>query len=111
MKSSTTLILLVLAVGLGAWMLWPHGDGPRDLGGHLLFDWSWSTRHDDKEKVRVDVDAAKVTGIDLKSSAVEIPLRKMPDGAWELNGSVKDRADASIVKELLDYLGKARISD
>lgn len=109
MRRSTTLILLALAASLCAWMLLREGSTPRDLSGHFLFDLSASLS--EKEELKVDVEAGQVAGIDLKSSVTEISLRKSPDGIWELTKGVKDRADESIVKELLDYTAKARIAD
>lgn len=109
MKRSTTLILLVLTIGLGAWLLLREPGGPRNLGGHFLFDWSASVT--EKEEVKVDVNAADVTGIDLKSGATEISLRKREDGGWEITKGVTDRADEAIVKQLLDYCSTARIVD
>jgi len=108
MKRSTTIILLALTVALGAWMLL-RNDAPRDLAGHFLFDWSANVTT--KEEIRVDVDAAEVAGIDLKNSATEISLRKREDGSWEASKGVKDRADVSLVKQLLEYCRTARITD
>ena len=106
MKTRTTLLLLALTIGLGAWMLL-RDNAPPDLGGHLLFDWSANVT--EKAEVKVDVDPAEVGGIDLKSSTVQISLRKGPDGGWELTGGVKDRADEAFVKQLVDYCRTAKI--
>ncbi len=108
MKRSTTLILLVLTLGLGAWMML-RGDKGADLNGHLLFDWSGSVLT--REEVRVDVNAADVAGMDLKSSSVEVSLRKGPDGTWDLTSGVVDRADGKFVKELLSFCSTARIAE
>lgn len=109
MKKSTTLILLVLTLGLGAWLMLRDDRPASELNGQFLFDFSGHLLT--KEEIRVDVDATLVAGIDLKSSAAEISLRKRPDGGWDLVKGITDRADESIVKELLDYCSKARIAD
>jgi hypothetical protein len=108
MKISTTIILLVLTAGLAAWMLL-RGSGSRDLGGHLLFD--WSDRLATTGEIGVDVDPGQVAGIDLKVSSGEFSLRRQPDGAWDISGGIKDRVDETIVKELLSYCTKAQIKD
>ena len=107
MKRSTTLILLLLTAGLGAWMML-RDNNHGDLSGHLLFDWSGSVLT--KDEVQVDVQAADVAGVDLKSSTVEISMRRNPDGSWDLTNGVKDRADADIVKALLGFCSAARIA-
>jgi len=109
MKNSTTLLLLVLTLGLGAWLLLREGRTVSDLGGHFLFDLSGHLTK--TEEIKVDVAAEDIAGIDLKSSAAEISLRKRPDGGWDLVQGIKDRADAAVVKELIDYCTRARILD
>jgi hypothetical protein len=112
MKKSTTVVLLVLTVCLGAWMLWRGDGGPRNVNGHLLFDWSDRLEERiEKGELGVDVDPAQVAGIDLKISSGEFSLRRQPDGGWDVSGAVKDRADEGIVKELLNYCTKAQIKD
>lgn len=111
MKTRTTLLLLLITLGVGAWLLFKESGSAGDAGGHLLFDWSDSASEQDKDKLRVDVDAAEVTGIDLKSSTVEVSLHREADGTWSLKKGVEDRADGALVKLLLDYLGTAKISD
>ncbi len=108
MKRSTTLILLVLTVALGAWMML-RGNTPHDLNGHLLFDWSGSVL--ENETVQVVVNPAEVAGMDLENSTVKISLRRSADGAWDLTNGVTDRADAKIVQELIGYCGAARIAE
>ena len=88
MKTRTTLLLLALTIGLGAWMLL-RDNAPPDLGGHLLFDWSANVT--EKAEVKVDVDPAEVGGIDLKSSTVQISLRKGPDGKRAIGGAAPER--------------------
>lgn len=111
MKTRTTLFLLLITLGVGAWLLLKESGTGHDLGGHLLFDWSGTAQQQDKDKLKVDVNAAEVAGIDLKSSTVDVSLRREPDGTWAITKGVQDRADAALVKTLLDYLGTATISD
>jgi hypothetical protein len=109
MRISTTVFLLLLTIGLGTWLVLRGNSSSGDLNGHLLFD--WSDRLASKGEVGVDVDPAKVAGIDLKISSGEFSLRRPAGGAWEISGGVKDRADEEIVKELLNYCTKAQIKD
>jgi hypothetical protein len=111
MKTRTTLILLLITLGVAAWLLLKERSGPVRLQGHLLFDWSGSARLMEKEKLTVDVKPAEVAGIDLKSSTVEISLRRQADGSWEMIRGVPDRADGEGVKLLLTWLETARIAD
>ncbi len=111
MKTSTTIILLLLTAGLGAWMLL-RGDAPRDLSGHLLFDWGNKLKERiENKQLPVDVDPALVAGIDLKVSSGEYQLRRQANGSWEVGGAVKDRVEEEVVKELLAYFVKAQIKD
>jgi len=111
MNTRTTLILLLVTLGAAAWLLLKERSGPVRLAGHLLFDWSGSAEKMDKEKLTVDVQPARVAGIDLKSSTVEISLRRQADGSWEITKGVPDRADGDGVQQLLSFLETARISD
>jgi hypothetical protein len=111
MKTRTTLFLLLITLGAGAWLLLKESGATHNAGGHLLFDWSDTAQQQEKEKLKVDVIAAEVTGIDLKSSTAEISLRREADGSWSLTKGVQDRADGALVKTLLDYLSTATISD
>ncbi len=111
MKTRTTLILLLLTLGAAAWLLLKERSGPVRLQGHLLFDWSGTAQHMDREKLTVDVKPADVAGIDLRSSTVEIALRRQANGSWEMTKGVPDRADGDGVNQLLGYLETARIAD
>ena len=111
MKTSTTIILLMVTVCLGAWIFWRDG-GTRDVNGHLLFDWSDQMEERLKRgEAGVDLDPAQVAGIDLKTSAGEFSLRRMADGGWQVTGGIKDLVDEGLVKELLNYCTKAQIRD
>ena len=111
MKTRTTLILLLITLGAGAWLLLKERGGPLDLRGHLLFDWSDSARAMDQKQLTVDVKSADVAGMDLRSSTAEISLRRQPDGFWEITKGALDRADAAGIKALLDFLETAQITD
>ena len=111
MKTRTTLILLLITLGAGAWLLLKERGGANRLGGHLLFDWSGTAEAKDKKELKVDVNPEDVAGIDLKNSTAELSLRKGADGIWMLTKGVQDRADAEAVKKLLGYLQGAAISE
>ena len=108
MKTRTTLLLLVLTLGIGAWVILHERRGPPpNLEGHLLFD--YSGRVMEEGRPAIDIDAAEVAGIDIKSAAGTIALKRRADGSWDIVKSIKDRADFKLVKELLEFCSRARI--
>ncbi len=110
MKLRTTFLLLLLTVGLAAYVvLHERRQPPRDLAGFLMFDLEGDVLSD--EAVSLEITADDVGGIDLKTAAGEIALRRSEDGTWEMPRGVKDRASRETVKVLLDFISQAKILD
>ena len=110
MKLRTTLLLLLLTAGLAAYvLLHERRQPPRDVAGFLMFDLEGDVLTD--EAVSLEVTADEIGGIDLKSAAGEITLRRSEDGTWEMARGVKDRVSRETVKVLLDFISRARILD
>ena len=110
MKLRTTFLLLVLTVGLVAYvLLHERRQPPRDLAGFLLFDLEGDVLSD--EAVSLEITPDEVGGIDLKSAAGDIAFRRSEDGTWEMARGIKDRASRETVRTLLDFITKARILD
>ncbi len=110
MRTSTTLLLLLVTLGLGAWLTLREAKGPPpDISGHLLFD--FSDRVLQEGRPSIDIDASLIGGIDIKSSTGALALRRRKDGSWDIVKGTKDRVDPNIVRQLLEYCSKARIED
>lgn len=89
MKLRNTLLLLLLALGLFAFIFFYERKLP-------------STRDaTDREARVVSFDQSKITGVSLVNNEQKIELRKGVDGHWMLDAPVKDRADEGAVTELL----------
>lgn len=88
MKLKHTLVLLVLAVGLGAYVWFVDRQMP-------------TTKEREEKKGRIfEFDRDKITAIDIKTPETKIDLRK--DGPiWRVEAPVKDRADSGAMSSLL----------
>ena len=92
MKTRTTLILLVLAVGLGVWIKFFESkkpntvDAKRQAGNVLNFE------------------RDKLTGIVIQNGDDRTELQRQ-DGKWRLVQPVKDQADSAAVDNLITDLG------
>lgn len=88
MKFKHTLILLVLAVGLGAYVWFVDRKMP-------------TTKEREEKKDRMfEFDRDKIAAIDIKTSETKIELRK--EGAnWNLKSPAGDRADSGAMSSLL----------
>ncbi|MDR3406255.1 MAG: DUF4340 domain-containing protein [Chthoniobacter sp.] len=87
MKLKNTLILLILAVAIFAFIRFYESKQP--------------TSKEAKENAGrvVQFDRDKITGITIKNTEAKIDLRKK-DGAWFIESPVKDRADSMAVNQL-----------
>lgn len=89
MKFRNTLLLLVVALGLFAFIFFYERKLP-------------STRDAAEREARVvTFDREKITGISLVNNEQKIELRKSAEGKWTLDAPVKDRADEAAVSQLL----------
>src|SRR5262245_39882228 len=91
MKTRTTLILLVLAVGLGLWIKFfeskqPNTDEARREAGNV-----------------VNFDREKLEGITIQNGDDRIELRR-EKGKWRLTAPVKDQADGAEVDNLISEI-------
>ncbi len=110
MKFRTTLLLLLLTGGVTSYvLLHERRQAPRDLAGFLVFDLEGDVLRD--EAVSLEISPDDVGGIDIKSSAGNLALRRSDDGTWEMARGTKDRASRESVKVLLDFVAKAKIVD
>ena len=108
MKTRTTLLLLVITAALAAWIIVKDRKGPPpNLEGHLLFD--YSDRVMDEGRASIDINPAEIAVIESNSAAGVISLRRRPDATWDITKSIKDRADYSLVSEILKFVTSARI--
>jgi hypothetical protein len=91
MKSRTTLILLLLAIGLGVWIKFFESKKPnttearREAGNVINFD------------------REKLEGITIQNGDDRIELRRQ-NGKWRLTAPVKDQADGAVVDNLISDL-------
>jgi len=91
MKTRTTLILLLLAVGLGLWIKFfeskqPNTAEARREAGNV-----------------VNFEREKLEGITIQNGDDRIELRRQ-DGKWRLTAPVKDQADGAVVDNLISDL-------
>src|SRR5262245_26142082 len=91
MKTRTTLILLMLAVGLGLWIKFFESKQPN----------TGETRREAANVVNVERE--KLEGITIQNGDDQIELRRQ-DGKWRLTAPVKDQADGAIVDNLISDL-------
>ena len=88
MKTRTTLILLMLAVGLGLWIKFFESKQPNTA----------EARREAGNVVNFDRD--KLEGITIQNGDDRIELRRQ-DGKWRLTAPVKDQADGAVVDNLI----------
>jgi hypothetical protein len=91
MKARTTLILLLLAIGLGVWIKFfeskkPNTTEARREAGNV-----------------VNFDREKLEGITIQNGDDRIELRRQ-NGKWRLTAPVKDQADGAVVDNLISDL-------
>ena len=88
MKISTTLALLVIAIGLAifVWILDRRSPGNRERLAHNAY--------------LVDLDRNDVTQLEIENGDTKTRLQKTNDG-WRLTAPVADRADAKVIDTLL----------
>ena len=88
MKISTTLGLLVIAIGLGifVWILDRRSPGNRAQLAHSAY--------------LVDLDRNDVTQLEIENGDTKTRLLKTNDG-WRLTAPVVDRADSKVIDTLL----------
>ena len=88
MKISTTLALLVIAIGLGifVWILDRRSPGNREQLAHSAY--------------LVDLDRNDVTQLEIENGDTKTRLLKTNDG-WRLTAPVVDRADSKVIDTLL----------
>jgi hypothetical protein len=88
MKISTTLALLVIAIGLGVfvWILDRRSPGNREQGARQAY--------------LVDLDRNDVTELEIENGDTKTHFQKTNDG-WRLTSPVADRADSKVVDTLL----------
>src|SRR6478609_3562209 len=88
MKTRTTLILLVLVIGLGVWIKFfeskkPNTEEAQRQAGNV-----------------VNFDREKLAGITIQNGDDRIELRR-ENGKWRLTAPVKDQADGAVVDNLI----------
>src|ERR1700722_17602267 len=88
MKARNTLILLLLAFGLYAYMRFyeskkPATEEAAELNSHVI-----------------NLDRDKIDGITITNNEEKIELRKR-DNIWQMDAPLKDRADDGVVTQLL----------
>jgi hypothetical protein len=88
MKTRTTLILLLLAVGLGVWIKFFESRKPNTVEAQR------------EAGNVVNFDREKLEGITIQNGADRIELRRQ-DGKWRLTAPVKDQADGAVVDNLI----------
>jgi hypothetical protein len=88
MKISTTLALLVIAIGLAifVWILDRRSPGNRERLAHNAY--------------LVDLDRNDVTQLEIENGDTKTRLQKTNDG-WRLTAPVADRADSKVIDTLL----------
>jgi len=91
MKARNTLILLLIAAGLYAYMRFYESKQPttqeaQEINSHL-----------------VQADRDKIDGLTITNNETKIELRKR-NNEWQMDAPVKDRADDSAVTQLLTTL-------
>lgn len=90
MKFRSTLLLLLLAGGIAAYL------------------WFYESKQESTRDAQanagkfVQMEVEKINAISIKNAEGEIELRKQDNGAWMLEKPIKDRADAMTVSGLID---------
>jgi hypothetical protein len=138
MKTSTTFTLLVLTLALSAWVLLRERKGPPpNIDGHFLFDYSQRLTTDSGDgEVENNLSAIRpagkpgqinagqpadamasgwefrardVLGIDVRSAAGTLALKRRDDSSWDIIKDIKDRAERAFVAQMLKFPTEARI--
>src|SRR5437016_1713772 len=97
MKLRNTLLLLILGVGLFAYIRFV--DSKKLSTDELLAQ---------KGKV-VEVDRSGTDAVTIRNSEGSLQLRKAPDGNWLIETPVKDRADSLAISTLFTSLESLRM--
>jgi hypothetical protein len=97
MKTRNTLVLLVLLLGLFAYLKWvdPSFEGTDAKEG--------------KKGKPVQVDRDSVTAVTIRNSEGSLQLTKAADGNWLIETPVKDRADSLAISTLFTSLESLRM--
>src|SRR4051794_25319801 len=92
MKFRTTLILLVIVIGFGAYLKFvePKIQSTQEAKEHA------------REFIKVDRD--KANAISIKSTEGKIELRKKENNTWFIEEPLKDRADTMAISQLFTTL-------
>ena len=88
MKTRTTLILLILAVGLGIWIKFFESKKPNTVEAQR------------EAGNVVNFDREKLEGMTIQNGDDRIELRRQ-DGKWRLTAPVKDQAEGAVVDNLI----------
>ena len=88
MKTRTTLILLILAVGLGVWIKFFESKKPNTVEAQR------------EAGNVVNFDREKLEGMTIQNGDDRIELHRQ-DGNWRLTAPVKDQADDAVVDNLI----------
>lgn len=91
MRTRTTLILLLLVIGLGVWIKFFESKKPNTTEARR-----------EAGKV-VNFDREKLEGITIQNGDDRIELRRQ-NGKWRLTAPVKDQADGAVVDNLISDL-------
>jgi hypothetical protein len=89
MKFRSTLILLLVAIGFGAYIFFVEKDKPG----------ARQAAEDAKKVVALDRD--KISAITIKSAEATIELRKGANDVWTMEAPVKDRANTMTISSLM----------
>ncbi|MDB6152839.1 MAG: hypothetical protein JWL90_1292 [Chthoniobacteraceae bacterium] len=88
MKFRSTLILLILAVGLAAYIWLVESKRPT------------SREAQERNQLVARIDRDEVNAITIKNNENQIELRKKDNNVWYLESPVKDRADSMVLTQL-----------
>jgi Domain of unknown function (DUF4340) len=96
MNLRTTLVLLIIAIGLGVF-IW-------------ILDRRSPTTRTNRTGYVVDLDRNEVTRLEITSDSANTILNKTATG-WQISAPVNDRADTQVVDSLLDNIQFLRRDD
>lgn len=91
MKTRTTIILLLLAIGLGVWIKFFESKKPNTVEAQR------------EAGLMLNFDRESLTGINIQNGDDLIELSRQ-NGKWRLTAPVKDQADGAIVDNLISDL-------
>ncbi|MEO6741233.1 MAG: DUF4340 domain-containing protein [Chthoniobacteraceae bacterium] len=97
MKTRNTIVMLVVLVGLFAYLKWwdPKFEG--------------TDAKAEKKGKPVQIDRDSVTSVTIRNSEGSLQLTKAPDGNWLIETPVKDRADSLAISTLFTSLESLRM--